>query len=124
MTLQYGQHRPTDVTDFIVLADGERRDGVDLALPRGGVIVARVTDDFGDPLPGVQEHVQRYQYGPDGQRRLNSVYVPGGMGLTATDDRGEVRLYGLAPDEYLVSAMLRNPAVALNPDPAVTMASR
>jgi protocatechuate 3,4-dioxygenase beta subunit len=119
VTLQYGQRRPTDVTDFIVLADGERRDGVDLALPQGGVIAVRVTDDFGDPLPGAQVQVQRYQYGPDGERRLNSVFVFGGIGQNGTDDRGEVRMYGLPPGEYLVSAMLRNPAVQSNPDPAI-----
>ena len=119
VTLQYGQRRPTDVTDFIVLADGERRDSVDLALPRGGVIAVRVTDDFGDPLPSAQVQVQRYQYSPDGQRRLNSVFVPGAIGQTATDDRGEVRMYGLPPGEYVVSAMLRNNGVQFNPDPTI-----
>jgi Carboxypeptidase regulatory-like domain len=119
VTLQYGQRRPTDVTDFIVLSDGERREGVDLALPRGGVIAVRVTDDFGDPLPSAQVQVQRYQYGPDGQRRLNSVFVPGAIGQTATDDRGEVRMYGLPPGEYVVSAMLRNNGVQFNPDPTI-----
>ena len=119
VTLQYGQRRPTDVTDFIVLADDERRDGVDLALPRGGVIAVRVTDDFGDPLPGAQVQVQRYQYGPDGQRRLNTVYMLGNIGQSATDDRGEVRMYGLPPDEYVVSAMLRNNGVQFNPDPTI-----
>jgi uncharacterized protein (DUF2141 family) len=118
VTLQYGQRLPTDVTDFIVLANGEQRDGIDLALPRGGVIAVRVTDDFGDPVPGAQVSVQRYQYGLDGQRRLNSVYVLGGMGQSATDDRGETRMYGLQPGDYVVSAMLRNPALP-SPDPAI-----
>jgi protocatechuate 3,4-dioxygenase beta subunit len=119
VTLQYGQRRPTDASDFIVLADGERRDEVDLALPRGGVISVRVTDDFGESLPGAQVQVQRYQYGPDGQRRLNSVFVPGSVGQTATDDRGEVRVYGLQPGEYIVSAVLRNNGVQPNPGPAI-----
>jgi protocatechuate 3,4-dioxygenase beta subunit len=119
VTLQYGQRRPTDVTDFIVLADGERRDDVDLALPQGGVIAVRVTDDFGDPVPGAQVQVQRYQYGPDGQRRLNSVFVVGAIGSSATDDRGEVRMYGLPPGDYVVNAILRINAVQSNPDPAI-----
>ena len=113
-TLQYGQRSPTDVTDFIVLADGERRDAIDLALPRGGVISVRLTDDFGEALPGAQVQVQRYQYGPDGQRQLNSVYVPGVMGPNVTDDRGEVRVYGLAPGDYVVSAMLRNQGMVVS----------
>jgi len=115
VTLQYGQRGPTDFTDFIVLADGERRDDLDLALPRGGVISVRVTDDFSDPLPGALVQVQRYQYGPDGQRQLNSVYMPGAIGPNVTDDRGEVRMFGLPPGDYVVSATLRNQAL-LNPD--------
>src|SRR5687767_6701233 len=119
VTLQYGQRRPTDVTDFIVLADGERRAAVDFALPRGSVIAVRITDDFGEPLPGAQVQVQRYQYAPDGQRRLNSVYVLGNIGQNGTDDRGEVRMYGLPPGEYLVSAMLRNQGFPSTPDRAI-----
>jgi hypothetical protein len=119
VTLQYGQRRSADATEFIVLADGERRDSVDLALPRGGVIAVRVTDDFGDAMPGAQVQVQRYQYGPDGQRRLNSVFVLGNIGPNATDDRGEVRMYGLPPGEYVVSAMLRNQGFPSTPDRAL-----
>jgi hypothetical protein len=119
VTLQYGQRRSSDATEFIVLADGERRDSVDLALPRGGVIAVRVTDDFGDPMPGAQVQVQRYQYGPDGQRRLNSVFVLGSIGPNATDDRGEVRMYGLPPGEYVVSATLRNQGFPSTPDRAL-----
>ena len=59
----------------------------------------RITDDFGDPLAGALVQVQRYQYGTDGQRRLT--LVPGGatFGLSATDDRGEFRAYGLMPGD-------------------------
>ena len=110
LPLQYGQRRPTDPMTMVTLAEGERRDAVDFALPRGGVIAVRVTDDFGDPLPGAQVQAQRYQYGPDGQRRLNTVFVTGGFGPSGstTDDRGEVRLYGLSPGDYVVSAVVRN----------------
>ncbi len=118
VTLQYGQRRPTDITEFIVLANGERRDGIDLELPRGSVIAVRLTDDFGDPVPNASVWVQRYQYGPDGQRGLNSVYALGSVGSSATDDRGEARLYGLQPGDYVVAAMLRNPGLQ-TPDPAI-----
>jgi hypothetical protein len=38
--------------------------------------------------------VQRYQYGPDGQRRLTT--APGApTPFAGTDDRGEFRAYGL-----------------------------
>jgi hypothetical protein len=116
VVLQYGQRRPGDPWTTLPLADGERRDNVDFALPRGGVIAVRITDDFGDPLPGVQVQVQQYQYGPDGQRRLNTVFVAGGMGPNSTDDRGEMRLYGLAPGDYVVSATLRNQGPGSDPN--------
>jgi len=115
VALQYGQKRPTDPMTMVTLADGERRDDVNFALPRGGVIAVRITDDYGDPLPGAQVQVQRYQYGPDGQRRLNIVFGSGSVGPSTTDDRGEARLYGLAAGDYVVSAMLRSPGVG--PDP-------
>jgi protocatechuate 3,4-dioxygenase beta subunit len=113
VALQYGQKRPTDPMTMVTLADGERRDDVNFALPRGGVIAVRITDDYGDPLPGAQVQVQRYQFGPDGQRRLNTVF--GGLGPNTTDDRGEARLYGLPAGDYVVSAMLRS--VGVGPDP-------
>jgi protocatechuate 3,4-dioxygenase beta subunit len=112
VALQYGQKRPTDPMTMVTLADGERRDDVNVALPRGGVIAVRITDDYGDPLPGAQVQVQRYQFGPDGQRRLNTVF--GGLGPNTTDDRGEARMYGLPAGDYVVSAMLRN--VGVGPD--------
>jgi len=58
VALQYGQKRPTDPMTMVTLADGERRDDVNFALPRGGVIAVRITDDYGDPLPGAQVQVQ------------------------------------------------------------------
>jgi protocatechuate 3,4-dioxygenase beta subunit len=105
--LQYGQKRPFEEGTPVTVADGQTVERIDFTLPRGSVIVVRVMDDFGEPLAGAQVQVQRYQYGPDGQRRLTSV-PSGGFGLTSTDDRGEFRAYGLMPGEYVVSASERN----------------
>jgi protocatechuate 3,4-dioxygenase beta subunit len=105
--LQYGQRRSFEAGTPITLTDGQQVERIDFSLPRGAVISVRITDDFGDPLAGAFVQVQRYQYGPDGQRRLTQ--VPGGatFGLSATDDRGEFRAYGLMPGEYVVSATYR-----------------
>ena len=43
---------------------------MNVALPRGSVIAGRITDEFGEPIAQAQVSAQRYQYGPDGQRRL------------------------------------------------------
>ena len=77
---------------------------IDFALPRGGVIAGRVTDELGEPLAGVRMQAMRYQYLPNGQRQLTPV---GGVGMPfglATNDLGEFRLYSLMPGTYIVSA--------------------
>ena len=108
VTLQYGQRRTFEAGTPITLSDGQQIDRVDFSLPRGAVISVRVTDDFGDPIAGAQIQVQRYQYGTDGQRRLTAVQTGGVFGLSTTDDRGELRAFGLMPGEYIVSATYRS----------------
>ena len=56
-------------------------------------------------MPQVQVQAQRFQYTPDGQRRLTSA------GSATTDDRGEFRVYGLMPGEYVVQGSVRNSTV-------------
>ena len=87
VSLQFGQRRPFEPGRPIELSDAQAVDRVDLVLPRGGVITGRVTDEYGEPLAQVQPMVSRYQYTPDGQRRL----VPSGagfVGMNLTDDLG------------------------------------
>jgi protocatechuate 3,4-dioxygenase beta subunit len=108
VSLQYGQRRPFEPGTPITITDDATVERIDFALPSGGVIIARVTDDFGEPLAGAQIQVHRFQYGPDGQRRLAMAPSGVGMFLSTTDDRGELRVYGLMPGEYVVSATVRS----------------
>ena len=101
VTLQFGQRRPFEPGHPVTVADGQTIEQVDFALPRGSAIVGRVTDEFGEPITGVQVQAQRYTYLPGGQRRL----TPAGFG--STDDRGEFRVFGLMPGEYIVSTAAR-----------------
>jgi hypothetical protein len=103
VALQYGQRRPTETGTPVVLADGATAEGLDMAMPRGSVIAGRLTDEFGEPIAGAQVQTQRYQYQPDGQRRL----MP--SAFAQSDDLGHFRLYGLMPGEYLVTANVRGP---------------
>ena len=107
VTLQFGQRRPFEAGTPVNVGDGQTVERIDFALPRGSVIVVRVTDEFGEPVAGVQVQVQRYQYGPDGQRRLSS--APGSVTspFSTTDDLGQFRLFGLMPGEYVVQASMR-----------------
>jgi protocatechuate 3,4-dioxygenase beta subunit len=107
VTLQYGQRRAFEPGRPVAVADGQDVAQVDIALPRGSVITGRITDEFGEPIAGAQVEVQRYQYGPGGQRRLT--FAGGGSGFVQTDDRGEFRAYGLMPGEYVVSGTVRRP---------------
>jgi hypothetical protein len=100
---QFGQRRPGEPGTPVSLSDGQARTRVDIVLRRGGVIAVRVTDEFGDPIAGAQVQVQRYQYGPNGRQLVMSGMSGPGM----TDDLGQVRIYGLAPGEYIVGASVR-----------------
>ena len=76
VTLQYGQRRPFEPGTPVTLADAQAMTGLNLALPTGSVIAGRITDEFGEPVAQAQVSAQRYQYGPDGQRRLQPSGIP------------------------------------------------
>ena len=66
VSLQYGQRRPNERGTPVEVADGQVVEKVTIALPRGGVIAGRISDDVGDPIAGVQVQVLRYGFGPGG----------------------------------------------------------
>ena len=78
----------------MTLADAQAMTGVNIALPKGSVIAGQITDEFGEPVAQAQVSAQRYQYGPDGQRRLQPSWIP-----VTTDDLGQFRLHSLMPGE-------------------------
>jgi hypothetical protein len=101
ITLSFGQRRPLQAGIPIQLADGQQLTGIDFRLPRGSVISGHVFDEAGDPLPGANVRVLRYEYA-QGNRQL----VP--VGTAQTDDLGAYRVWGLNPGEYYVSAVTPN----------------
>src|SRR5687768_990538 len=107
VSLQYGQRRPYEGGTSIALSVGETIASIDFALPRGGVIAGRVTDEFGELMPQVQVQAQRFQFAPDGQRRLVTT------GTATTDDRGEFRGYGVMGGECVVIGSARAPTYAV-----------
>jgi hypothetical protein len=90
----------------ISLRDGETMTAIDFALPKGSVISVRLTDEFGEPVAGAVVQAQRFQWGADGQRRLTRAPSggPGSGFFLATDDRGEIRIFGLMPGDYIIEA--------------------
>src|SRR5215213_1665684 len=69
VSLSYGQRRPLQAGTPLQLADGQEIKDVEFRLPRGSVIAGHVSDETGDPMPGVLIRVLRYQY-QQGERRL------------------------------------------------------
>jgi Carboxypeptidase regulatory-like domain len=92
----YGQGRTITGTP-IPVTSGQQVANIDLALVAGGVIAGRILDEDGAAFAGatVEALVRRFQGGTD---MLFSVAT------AQTDDRGEFRLFGLAPGPYYVSA--------------------
>jgi len=118
VALQFGQRRPFEAGKPLDVGHAQTVEKIDFALPRGGVIAGRITDELGEPLAGVRMQAMRYQYLPSGQRQL----VPAGTGFfnIVSNDLGEFRLYGLMPGAYVVSG---NPSDAMVMMPGVGAAA-
>ena len=86
--------------DWQTIAEGQRVQGVRIALWKGGVIGGRVLDEFGEPAAGVEIEVLRREPGDQGGsvRTTSSAFTP------VTDDTGAFRVWGLAPGDYIVGA--------------------
>jgi protocatechuate 3,4-dioxygenase beta subunit len=93
----YGGRRPGRGPGTpIAVADGDRIDGLEFLLPRGGVVTGSVRLPSGLPAQGMTVVVVGVD-GPDGGRRLR---LAGGRAVS--DDRGQYRVFGLPPGDYLV----------------------
>ena len=92
----WGQGRALTGTPVAVAA-GQPPSTIDFALVPGGSIAGRILDEDGTPFAGalVDALVTRFEGGTDALFSVASAQ---------TDDRGEFRLFGLAPGRYYVSA--------------------
>jgi hypothetical protein len=92
----YALGRSINATPIVVGA-GQAVPRIDFALVPGGSITGRVLDEDGSPFAGaiVDALVTRSDNGTDTFLSVSS---------SQTDDRGQFRLFGLAPGQYYVSA--------------------
>ena len=81
----------------ISLSSGQHADGVTLRLTPSAVIAGRVTSEGDEPVPNVFVQAMKFTYQGD-KRQLSDV------GTSTTNDRGEYRIWGLAPGKYYVRA--------------------
>jgi hypothetical protein len=97
ITIQYGQRRPREAGRTIAIASGQTIENIDLRLPRGSVLAGRITDEIGDPSPGVRVEAVELRY-----VRGRRISVP--AKVASTNDAGEYRLSGLEPGMYQIRA--------------------
>ncbi len=83
----------------VIIAEDEAVEGIELSIPRGGVITGRVTDADGRPMP--EERISLFQLDERNQRR--GVFLSNFL-MLQTDDRGVYRIFGLSAGRYIVSA--------------------
>jgi Carboxypeptidase regulatory-like domain len=94
-----GRRLPAIADIAVTLAEGERREHVDIPLLRWGTLSGRVLDERGDPLQGASVDVLRARFEAGRRRLMSAASTP-----VLTDDLGRYRLSGLPPGQYIVSA--------------------
>ena len=98
----YGQRRPFERGRPLELGEGAVLRNIDFALPPGGVVTGRVVDETGEAVASVPVSLQHRRY-VDGARRLV------GEHSGSTDDRGEFRIFGVPPGDYVIVASFDTP---------------
>jgi protocatechuate 3,4-dioxygenase beta subunit len=100
-------YRPaSSAADTILeLFGGQKLDTVQFKLGRAGVILGRVTDEYGEPVVGAQVEalVSKFGGGILGSSLLKGQWIP--VKVASTNDLGEFRLFGLNPGSYYVAAI-------------------
>jgi len=104
----FGQAGAAGNPASLTLSPGEHLKGLVLRMTPAAVISGRVVDEDGEPVAWARVTAMQYRY-VRGKRQL----VPAG-GAT-TDDRGEYRIFGLAPGRYWVSAASTDLEMGLRP---------
>jgi hypothetical protein len=97
----FDQPQPRARYRLLELAAAEQLDGVNFRLHRGGAVIGIITDEFGDPMPGVRVDVLRETFGAFGRQLVAMSHgTP-----VLTDDQGKFRVHSLLPGTYVVSAV-------------------
>jgi protocatechuate 3,4-dioxygenase beta subunit len=95
--LQYGARGAGKPGAALSLDPGQHLSDLVLRMSPQAVIMGRVLDQDGDPVPNVGIQLLRYSF-TRGKRQLQQLDDGG------TNDLGEYRLYGLSPGKYYLSA--------------------
>ncbi len=96
VALEYGQRLPAEQPSQVTVTAESPVDGVDITLPAGSAIAGTILDENGEPLEGVPIWAMQLQ--PVSGR--TAAVAVGRARLS--DDRGQFRLFGLPPGDYIV----------------------
>jgi hypothetical protein len=119
ITTAFGATTPGRAGTPIALAAGQQLTNLSLRLLRGGVITGTVTDERGEPARGVQVGaVPVITSSATGRRTLRpglraGMFMAGIPPGGTVDDRGVFRIYGLAPGQYAVVALVNRQSDAV-----------
>jgi hypothetical protein len=97
VTTQYGSRAPSRPGTPLTLTAGQKVKDLVVRLAPHGVVVGRILDADGDPVPSSIIQLLKLQY-TAGKRQ------PATAGTATTNDLGEYRVSGLTPGKYYVSA--------------------
>lgn len=101
VTSEFGQTVAGQPGKRIDIVDAQTFEHADITLLKTSAIEGVITDEFGDPVPGVTVQMGQVQF-VAGANRLMPV---GGPAPQPSDDRGHYRVTGLAPGEYYVMVL-------------------
>jgi len=96
LSVNYGAKRPGRPGTTLIIAAGQKLTDLRLALQPGAVITGVVRMSNGDPVPNSPVVAVPASLANAGGRTAEQT-------TSRTDDRGEYRIYGLAPDTYLIA---------------------
>jgi hypothetical protein len=94
---EYGQRWPNGAGTPLTLPPGQTVSNVPIPMLLTAAVSGRVRDGSGQPIGGVEVEALKATY-RDGRRELKRVDT------AVTDDRGEYRLFWLAPGRYYLTA--------------------
>ena len=93
----YGQRRPFERGRPLELGEGAVLQNIDFALPPGAVVTGRVVDEIGEAVAHVSVSL-----GAAGTSTARGDWSA--ESGSSTDDRGEFRIFGVPPGDYVIVA--------------------
>jgi protocatechuate 3,4-dioxygenase beta subunit len=97
VTTSYGGKGKPGTGTMITLSPGTKLKDIAVKLPVQGVVTGRVIDEDGEPMANVRIQLMQQGY-------MNGKKTLWPMASGSTNDKGEYRVFGVAPGKYYASA--------------------